>query len=452
MTSLRPPATEPAGSKATTKVPHRWRNLATMTGVTVIDNGEGSVTTALFPTIAAALRLDTGALGLLSALGRIVAVPFGPFWVWLANRTSRRTSLVVSTAVGGLLALLSGFSQDFTQLIILQTLQAGCVVGIGPIANAVIADTFPDKNRGRATGYFYGVTSLLGSFLGPLLGQLSGIPDGWRWGWWVVGAILIIVGILILFLFKEPKIGGADPELAGLSSDLALPQLRWQESLRLLKIPSFSLMLLSRLLSGHLLIGVFGVQFLVTERGFTNAVAAVVLLPFGIGYFLGTVGGGLTVSALDRLVPERGRIAYLQAAQVIFAVVAFFGTQFHYESIGIYAVFWALMGAAQGLNPGVNRPIVMSVVLPELRAQSFVIFLAIFETIGWAAFSFIAGQLADVIGIQAVFWWMLVVLMMINAAVITLLYAVYPRDRDRVRTELLRRRDAALEANGTDLQ
>ena len=137
---------------------------------------------------------------------------------------------------------------------------------------------------------------------------------------------------------------------------------------------------------------------------------------------------------------------------MIFAVVAFFGTQFHYESIGIYAVFWALMGAAQGLNPGVNRPIVMSVVLPELRAQSFVIFLAIFETIGWAAFSFIAGQLADVIGIQAVFWWMLVVLMMINAAVITLLYAVYPRDRDRVRTELLRRRDAALEANGTDLQ
>lgn len=89
---------EPPQAKAAAKVPHRWRNLATMTGVTVIDNGEGSVTTALFPTIAAALRLDTGALGLLSALDRIVAVPFGPFWVWLANKTSKRMALVISTS------------------------------------------------------------------------------------------------------------------------------------------------------------------------------------------------------------------------------------------------------------------------------------------------------------------------------------------------------------------
>ncbi|MFC7621208.1 MFS transporter [Microlunatus sp. GCM10028923] len=449
MTSLRTDATEPtAGKPRTDRVPHRWRNLATMTGVTVIDNGEGSVTTALFPTIAAALRLDSGALGLLSALGRLVAIPFGPFWVWLANRTSRRAALVISTSVGGVLALLSGFSQNFGQLVVLQTLQAGCVVGISPISNAVIADTFPDKNRGRATGYFYGITSLLGSFIAPVLGQLSGIPDGWRWGWWLIGGILILVGLLILVLFKEPKVGGADDELAG-AGDLGLPKLRWQDALRLFRIPSFSLMLVSRLLSGHLLIGVFGVQFLVTERGFTNAVAAVVLLPFGIGYFLGTVGGGLTVSALDRLVPERGRIAYLQAAQVIFALVAFFGTQFDYASIGTYAIFWALMGAAQGLNPGVNRPIVMSVVLPELRAQAFVIFLAIFETIGWAAFSYLAGSLAGVIGIQSVFWWLLVVLMLINAAVITALYWVYPRDRARVRTELLHRREGAV---GPDLR
>lgn len=256
---------------------------------------------------------------------------------------------------------------------------------------------------------------------------------------------MIFVGLLILVLFKEPKIGGAEEQLAGIAAEIPLPRLHWQDVLRLFRIPSFSLMLLSRLLSGHLLIGVFGVQFLVTERGFSNAVAAVVLLPFGIGYFVGTILGGLTVSTLDRLVPRRGRVVFLQAAQLIFALVAFFGTQFHYEAIGIYAIFWALMGGAQGLNPGVNRPIVMSVVRPELRAQAFVIFLTIFETIGWAAFTYIAGALADLIGIQTVFLWMLVILMVINAAVISVLYAVYPRDRERVTTELVRRRDEALE-------
>ncbi len=78
---------------------------------------------------------------------------------------------------------------------------------------------------------------------------------------------------------------------------------RFASVLSLFRIPSFSLMMLSRLLSGHLLIGVFGVQFLVTDRGFSNAVAALVLLPFGIGYFCGTVGGGFVVAALDRVMP-----------------------------------------------------------------------------------------------------------------------------------------------------
>ena len=110
----------------------------------------------------------------------------------------------------------------------------------------------------------------------------------------------------------------------------------------------------------------------------------------------------------------------------------------------MYAVFWALMGAAQGLNPGVNRPIVMSVVSPELRGQAFVIYLTIFETIGWAAFTLVAGQLATTYGIEAVFFWVMVVLMLVNAAVLGLLYFVYPKDRDRVTATLDLRRVEAL--------
>ena len=52
------------------------------------------------------------------------------------------------------------------------------------------------------------------------------------------------------------------------------------------------------------------------------------------------------------------------------------------------------MGAGQGLNPAVNRPIVMSVVEPQLRGQAFAIFLSVFQTIGWALFSYGAGMLA----------------------------------------------------------
>ncbi|WP_341975878.1 MFS transporter [Microbacterium sp. LTA6] len=421
--NLSPPPA-PVGTRS------RWRNLAVLTGVTVVESGEGSLTTTLFPAIARTLGLGNTELGLLSTLGRLMGVPFGPFWVWYANRTTRRQAIIVSTMLSGAFAIASGFAENFLALVLLQTVQAGAVIGLSPIANAVIADSFDDKSRGRAVGMLYGVSAILGAVIGPLIGLLSLWDAGWRWGFWGIGALLILTGFLVLLLFREPEIGSADYGAQVSRIEYTRPRLK--DAIALLKIPTFSIMMLSRLLSGHLLIIVFGVQFLVTERGFDNAVAAIVALPFGIGYFLGTIGGGFLVSAIDRRRGRFSRVAYLQIAQVLFAAVAFIGTQFDVDSIAFYAIVWGIMGATQGLNPGINRPILMSVMAPELRAQGFVIYLSIFEVIGWAAFTIAAGVLADAFGLQAVFLWVLVILMLVNAAVLGLLYRFYPRDRKRI--------------------
>lgn len=423
------------------RVPHRWRNLSTLIGVTVVDNTEAGLTTTLFPTIARALTLDNSHLGILAAVGKIVSVPFGPAWVWLAGKTSRRTVLALTTATAGLFGIAAGFAADFTMLLIFNTLMAAALIGGQPIANAVISDSFDDKSRGKAVGMFYGVMALLSSVLGPLIAQLSGFADGWRWGMWSIGVVCFLASFLVFAFFKDPGVGAAEKQLSDLSEEereRMRPTVR--SVLSLFAVPSFSIMLVSRLLSGHLLIAVFGLQFLVTERGFDNAVAAIVLLPFGLGYFFGTFGGGFLTSWLDRAFPARGRVVFLQAAQILFALVAFFGTQFDYGNIGIYGIFWALMGLAQGLNPGVNRPIVMAVTLPELRGQAFAIFITIFEAIGWALFTLVAGSLADSFSIQAVFLWVLVILMVVNAIVITALYVTYPRDVRRVTETLERRR------------
>lgn len=426
------------------QVPHRWRNLMTMTGVVVVDSTEGGITTSLFPTIAKALGLDNGHLGILAAVGKMISVPFGPAWVWLAGKTSRRTALALSTLLGGVFGITAGFAQNFLMLLIPTTLMAAALIGSQPIANAVIGDSFDDRRRGRAVGIFYGLASLLGSIISPLVAQLTHFSDGWRWGMWGLGALCMLGAVAILALFSDPGIGAAENQLADLSKekrDKVRPTFR--SVISLFRVPSYSIMMVSRLLSGHLLIGVFGVQFLATVRNFDNATAAIVLLPFGIGYFVGTLAGGFTVSWLDNVLPHRGRVIFIQSAQVFFAFVAFLATQFDYKNIGIYAIFWALMGIGQGANPGVNRPIIMSVTLPEVRGQAFAIMITIFEAIGWGLFSIGAGALADTLGLQAVFLWVLVILMLVNALVLSALYVTYPRD--------VRRVDAILEQRRTEL-
>ncbi|MEU2779256.1 MFS transporter [Streptomyces sp. NPDC007162] len=427
------------------RVPHRWRNLLTLTGVISVDSTEGNATATLFPSISSALALNSGHLGTLAALGKVASVPTGPFWVWLAGRMGRRATLVLSTVLGGLFGVLAGFAQNFGTLLLFNTLMAACLIGASPIANAIIADSFTDGERGKAVGILYGIANTFGQVIGPVIALFTGFTDGWRYGMWAIGAVCILSGLLVAFAFRDPGVGAAEEQLADLDEAARVKNSVTVKSvLSLFRIPTYSVMMLSRLLSGHLLIVIFGIQFLVSERGFSNAVAAVVGIPFGIGYLAGTVGGGYLLALVDQRWPQRGRVAYLQLAQVLFAVVAFFGTQFHYSGgVGIYCVFWALMGFGQGVNPSANRPLVTAVVLPELRGQAFAIWLSVFETVAWAIFALAAGQLAESLGLQAVFLWVMVVCMLLNAAVLGLLHTTYPRDARRVRYALEERRRLA---------
>ena len=427
------------------KVPHRWRNLATLTGSTVVDSTEGSLIGTLFPTIAAALGLNSGHLGTMTVVGKLASSPAGVGWTWLAARTSRKLVLVVTSLLGGAFGIASAFSQDFVSLLALNVLMAASLVGGSPVGNALILDSFSDRDRARAVSYFYGAVNGLSSLVGPLLGLFTRSEDGWRTGLMVMGGIAALAGVAQWILIKDPGIGASEPEFADLSTTRRPPE---KASLRailsLFRVRSYSIMMLSRLLSGHLLISVFGVTFLVQERGFSNATAAIVLAPFGIGFIVGTIGGGALLSMIDRVLPDRGRVWYIQAAQLLFAAAALIATQFDLGNIGVYATLWTLMGASQGLNPPVNRPIVASVIPPQRRGMAMAVFITVFETIGWAIFSIGAGQLATEYSIQTVLFWVLVVLMVVNALVLGLLHITYPRDVAAAKSERERSRAEAL--------
>jgi predicted MFS family arabinose efflux permease len=429
---------QPADAPPVRLVKNRWRHLAVLTSALATDTSEMSIVTALFPAIRASLGLSLTDLGLLSSSSKIAGAVFGPFWVWLARRWNRKAVIVVAAGLWGSWGIAAGFASGFGSLLLFYCVLAAGYAGAPPLITEAISDLFDDRTRGRAVGAMYGAVSLFGSVAGPLLGQLSGWPDGWRIGFWLVGGINMLAGLLVLVLFEDPGLGATEIGPAQPSGQRP-PRLTWDAAISVFRIPSFNLMLLSRLLSGHLTIGAFGVVFLVAVRHFPNKVAALVLGPFGVGYFLGTVGGAFVVDRMHVLRPRSGRVLFLQVAQLAFAVVAYFATQFDWGAIGIYMAFWLAMGILQGINPGVNRPIVMSVISPELRAWAFVVMLTIIESIAWGLYNLGAGWFGDRYGLQQVFLVVLVGVMVVNSLAITLLYWTYGPDVDRVQTELRRR-------------
>ncbi|MFJ8822629.1 MFS transporter [Streptomyces sp. NPDC102467] len=438
------------GSAGTTKgprtapAPGRRGQMSLLGGTLLVDSTESSLVAGLFPLIRDSLGVSLGALGTLTAASKIVGVVTGPLWVMAAQRFSRTSVLVVATGLWGVWGIAAGFAQTFGQLLVLYTILAAGYAAAHPLINEIIGDLFGGASRGRAVGAVYGAVALAAAVLAPLTGQLARVDDGWRWGLWGIGAFNVLLGLALWRRLRDPGHGAAERQLADLDpAARERAPLTWARAVALLRIRSLALLLVSRLLSGHLLISTFGIVYLVDVYGFRTETASVVLLPQGLGYFAGTVVGGWAADRAVRRSPRHGLVALLQGAQFAFAVVAFLGTQIGYGSIVPFAVFFGLMGLAQGANPPVNRPMVMAVVPPELRAAAFAIYLNIFEAIAWAVFGLGAGLLGDRIGLRPVFLWVLVILMIVNGLFLTTLHHTFGADVARVQRELDLRREGA---------
>jgi hypothetical protein len=88
--------------------------------------------------------------------------------------------------------------------------------------------------------------------------------------------------------------------------------------------------------------------------------------------------------------------------------------------------------------------VVTAVVPPELRGAAFAVFVSIVESAGFALYTLLGGSLAEEIGLQVVFLWLVVGLMTLNGAFLGLVYRPYARDAINLQTELDRRRSHAL--------
>lgn len=211
---------------------------------------------------------------------------------------------------------------------------------------------------------------------------------------------------------------------------------KWSELVELFKVKTFVLMLGQRVLSGHLLMMSFGVVYMTDVLGFDLPTANLMMMPLMMGALVGMFAFGFIGDWIHRKYPKFGRIATIQFLQGMYFVLAFFGTQLMYDSIAIYGVLFFFMGFFASSNMAVNRPIVASVVKPELRGTAFALFISVFESIAWGIYNVAAGKVGESIGLKPVFLVVLVGIMFVNFLFITLIYKPYARETKALQEQL----------------
>lgn len=427
----------PAPETSVAPVKRRWLSNIILTFTLFADTNESGIVSTLFVLISKDLGFGLAVLGILTALGKIIAAIFGPIWTLLARRYNRKALLVSTCMIFGLWTVAMGISQNFTQYLILFIIATIGTVAASPIVTEMVGDLFVDTERGRATGLMYGVLGLAGALIAPLLGQLSLIPHGWRVGYYIVGAMLGLAGLLILVCVYDPGRGASEPLRAtSQTQQSSVPALKWSEVKQLFTIPSYILMLVSRMLSGHLLLQSFGIVYLTTVLHYTTAQAALVFGIGNLGYVVGNFAGGMLVDQFSKVYQRRGRVLMLQLAQALFALVAFGFLLLNGGSTGLLIVFFFALFFLQGVNPSINRPIVYSVVPPALRGAAFAVMISIVESITWAIYNLFAGFLGQQFGLRPVFFGVLVIVMLVNALAIFGLYRTYWPDVQKLQASL----------------
>jgi MFS family permease len=142
--------------------------------------------------------------GLLTSMFLIIYAILSPLGGYLADRFSRKWVIFSSLLLWSIITLLTGFVQNYTQLITTRAVMGISEAFYMPAAVALVMDYHKGSTRSRASGIL--MTGLYaGMALGGLGGYIATIWD-WRLGYQLFGGIGIFYAIIVAFTLKDaPK-------------------------------------------------------------------------------------------------------------------------------------------------------------------------------------------------------------------------------------------------------
>ena len=118
-----------------------------------------------------------------------------PITGWLVSLLGRKRFFIICISLFTVSSLFCGVAPSLSILLISRVIQGAGGGGLQPMAQAILADTFPPEKRGLAFSV-YGVTAVVAPSIGPTLG--GWITDNYTWRW--IFLMNLPVGILAIFL------------------------------------------------------------------------------------------------------------------------------------------------------------------------------------------------------------------------------------------------------------
>jgi DHA2 family multidrug resistance protein len=126
-----------------------------------------------------------------------------PMSGWLASAFGRKRFFLLCIFMFTVTSLLCGIAPSLPILILFRVIQGAGGGGLQPMAQAILADTFPPEKRGLAFA-LYGITAVMAPTIGPTLGGFLTDNYSWRWIFYINLPVGLLTFFLVLRMVEDP--------------------------------------------------------------------------------------------------------------------------------------------------------------------------------------------------------------------------------------------------------
>jgi DHA2 family multidrug resistance protein len=128
---------------------------------------------------------------------------------FLTRRFGRKTFFLICLGLFTASSILCAYAWDLDAMLLFRIMQGLGGGGMVPVAQSILADSFPPEKRGQGFALF-GVSVVVAPIVGPTLGGWLADNITWRWAFLINGPVGLITIALIALVLQEPKAAAAE--------------------------------------------------------------------------------------------------------------------------------------------------------------------------------------------------------------------------------------------------
>ncbi len=188
---------------------YKWWVVALLWFVCFFNYADRQAIFSVFEPIKGEMGLSDAQLGIVGASFMWVYAAAAPLAGLIGDRFKRKTLILGGLIFWSLITVATAFSKNYTHLVICRALEGFGEAFYFPASMALLSDYHGHDTRSRAMA-IHQSSVYAGTIAGGSVAGIMADHYGWRSSFYLFGWFGVLLGIILLFLLKEPRRGQSE--------------------------------------------------------------------------------------------------------------------------------------------------------------------------------------------------------------------------------------------------